>query len=442
MFTTRSAKSAHTSAPGRRPGRRAAAVMVFLFALIFCTFPSVPACAARFKEQKLSSSSQSKTSSVKSKKVSGRKADPDFTTAMANTAVRLLQEVVDKGGAGQNVLISPDSILTAMTLMENGAAGSTLSQMQQALGGLSAKRYSQYLLRMHRRLTRSKQMTYSIANSIWYRKGKLRIRPAFLARARNYYQSEVYAAPFNRTTVKDINRWVYNHTNGKISSIISRLSSSARMVLVNAVYFNGKWEEPYGGYSKFQFTNAGGGSRQVDMMSGSEGTYVNVNGADGFVKYYLGGRTAMLALLPPKGTSANEYIRSLTGADLINGYQNRITSNITVRTRMPKFGYDYDVSLAEPLRQMGMQNAFSPSADFSKMTKSSICIDDVLHKTHIKVDKNGTEAAAVTAVIAKATAIMIPPANIKEVFLDRPFVYAIIDTQTGIPLFLGIVNTL
>jgi len=435
MFTTISSHPAHRHITKHR----AAALIALMLALTVC---AAPTSAARFKEKKLSASSQSKTVGTKAKKVTGRKADTDFTSAMANTAVRLLQEVVKIGDSRQNVLISPDSILTAMTLVENGAAGHTLSEMERALGGLSAKRYSQYLLRMHRRLTGSKQMTYKIANSIWYRKGKLRIKPAFLARARNYYQSEVYAAPFNRTTVKDINRWVYNHTNGRISSILQRLSPSARMVLVNAIYFNGKWADPYSGYNKFPFTNAGGGSHPVDMMLGSESTYVNINGADGFVKYYLGGRTAMLALLPPEGMSANDYVQSLSGTDLISGYNNRITSNVTVHTRMPKFGYDYRVSLAAPLRQMGMSTAFSGNANFSKMTKAAVCIDDVLHKTHIRVDKSGTEAAAVTAVVVKASSVMKPPAVIKEVFLDRPFVYAIIDTQTGIPLFLGIVNAL
>ena len=132
-----------------------------------------------------------------------------------------------------------------------------------------------------------------------------------------------------------------------------------------------------------------------------------------------------------------DYIKGLTGASLKEGYEARETHNIIVRTKMPEFKYDYQASLKDMLSNMGIREAFSDQADFSKMASQAARIDDVLHKTHIEVDKEGTKAAAVTAAVAKATAM--PPMDqvIKEVYLDRPFVYAIIDQQTGIPLFLG-----
>jgi serpin B len=122
-------------------------------------------------------------------------------------------------------------------------------------------------------------------------------------------------------------------------------------------------------------------------------------------------------------------------------YANRRTSGVLVRTRMPEFHYEYSVSLEKPLRRMGVRQAFSDGADFSGLTDDPVCLDAILHKTYINLNKNGTEAAAVTAVIVKAGSVR-PPEQLeeKQVYLDRPFVYAIVDTQTGLPLFLGVVS--
>ena len=132
---------------------------------------------------------------------------------------------------------------------------------------------------------------------------------------------------------------------------------------------------------------------------------------------------------------------SLSGADFIRGYNERIDSRVNVYTRLPEFSYDYSASLETPLKNMGIRDAFSGAANFSKMTNAKIGIDQVLHKTHIELNKNGTEAAAATAIIMKASAILDPEKPLeKYVYLDRPFVYAIIDKQTGIPLFIGTVD--
>ena len=395
--------------------------------------------AAGFKEKPISSSSKNQTGQYSAKKTSGKKTGSGFVNAMANTSVHLLQESLNEGKAGQNILISPDSILTAMTMVGNGAAGETLVEMKKAFGGISAKNYSQYLLTLHKRLSKSKEIKYTIADSIWFRKGKIKLKKSFLKRMVSLYGADIYSAPFNRQTVKDINNWVYNHTNGKIRSIINRLDPMDRAVVINAIYFKGKWMEPYSGTVSRTFTKENGSKKTARMLEGTEKTYVTVNGADGFVKYYSGGKTAFMALLPPEGTTVGEYIRGLTGSDLISGYKSRISTNISVRTRLPQFGYDYQISLKSPLMRMGIRRAFTKLADFSKMTSKEIHIDDVLHKTHIEVNRYGTEAAAVTAVIMRENSAFHPDIVIKEVFLDRPFVYAIIDAKTGLPLFIGAV---
>ena len=313
--------------------------------------------------------------------------------------------------------------------------------METALGGISAKKYRQYLLTLHKRLTGETAQTYKVANSVWYRKNKIRVKSSYLQDAVNYFNAEVYQAPFDSGTVSDMNNWAYNHTNGKIRNIINRLESTDRLVLINAIYFIGSWIDPYVNTVTRDFTQESGQKQSVPMLEGTEKTYVTVNGGTGFVKPYSGGQTAFLGLLPPEGMSAGEFAASLTGTDLVNAYQNRRTENILVKTRMPEFRYEYTVSLQKAVQNMGIRKAFSDSATFKKMTSDDVHIDEILHKTFIDLNKDGTEAAAVTAVLMKATAVFTPQQpEIKEVYLDRPFVYAIIDVKSGIPLFLGIVN--
>ena len=395
--------------------------------------------AAGFREKPISSSAKKQSGNYSAGKTAGKSTDAGFVNAMADTSVRLFRETLASGQDGQNILISPDSILTAMAMVENGAAGETLSEMKAAFGGISAKNYGRHLYTLHKRLSGSKDSKYTIAASIWFKKGRIRLKKPYLRQIVSWFGADVYAAPFTARTVRDINSWVYNHTNGKIRSIISRLNPRDRAVVVNAIYFKGKWADPYSGTVNRTFTKENGETRTVRMLEDTEKSYVTVNGAEGFVKYYRGGNTAFMALLPPEGMTAAGYIRGLTGADLVRGYRDRVSTGIQVNTRLPQFGYDYQASLKEPLTRMGVNKAFSEDAVFSKMSSVKTHIDDVLHKTHIEVNRYGTEAAAATAVVMRENFTCIQDVVIKEVFLDRPFVYTIIDTKTGLPLFIGAV---
>ena len=399
----------------------------------------VTVSAPAAEEKKISKSSVNVTKKYKAKKTKTLKADSTFVRAVSNSSVELLKETVAAEKKGTNVLISPDSVFTALSLVECGASGKTLSEMKKALGGISAGKYSRYLNTLHRRLSRDQATDYRVANSLWYKKGEAKMKKAYLKKIVSSHGAEVYASPFNSRTLRDINNWTYNHTEGKISDIIDRLEPSARTVAVNAVYFKGGWAEPYGGTRKRTFTAANGTAEKVAMLEGVEHTYVTAAGASGFVKYYRGGNTAFMALLPPKGTSADDFVAQLTGQDIMDAYRKRVDSGVRVYTRMPEFRYDYSASLVNPLKKMGILSAFTPAADFSKMSSSGICIDDILHKTYIDLNKDGTEAAAVTALIMKNSSIPMKMEE-KKVYLNRPFVYAIIDTDTGIPLFIGTLN--
>lgn len=391
---------------------------------------------AAFKEKPLSPSSKKETAGL-SGRGGTRRASGSFTRAAANTSVALFKKAA-AANKGQNVLLSPHSILTALSLAENGAAGATRREMEKVFGGISVKNWSESLAGMNHRLAKEEGVDYRIANSVWYRKGSITLKKRYLQNVVGYFGADVYAAPFSSQTVQDINSWVYNNTVGRIPSILDQLSAADRLVLINAIYFNGKWAEPYGTDEKRDFTLASGAKKRVPMLQGTEATYLKLNGGIGFVKPYEGGSIAFVGLLPPEGTSLSRYIQGLSGDAWLKAWKKR--SRARVYTRMPEFEYEYSADLGSLLRKLGIRKAFSASADFSGMSDTPTCIDRVLHKTYIRVDKAGTEAAAVTAILMKATAVLDPDRVVKEVYLDRPFVYALVDTATGLPLFLGCVQ--
>ena len=389
----------------------------------------------------ISTSSKSLTENFKANTVTSRAADTTFINAVNDTSVKLLQETMAKETRRNNLLISPDSILTAMAMTELGAGGTTRTEMETAFGGIGAETYSQYLATLNKRLTADRGVYYHIADSIWFKTGEITMKPAFLQQNVDYHSAEVYEAPFNAGTVQDINNWVHNHTNGMIPKILEDLDAEARFALINAIAFEGRWADPFGNPSQKAFTKENGDSKDVNMLTGFEHTYLKVNGGQGFVKPYEGGNLAFLGILPPKGTSVEDFVKGLKGTDLTNAYAARKTDNVLVDIWVPEFKYDYDTNLEDVMQAMGIRKAFTGEADFSAMTDYPVCIDRIIHKTHIELDKEGTKAAAATAVVGKAGSA--PPGAPPEKFtvhLDRPFVYAIVDTKTGIPLFLGYVK--
>ena len=365
--------------------------------------------------------------------------DDCFVNAMSKTGFSLLQNNIEPDKK-ENILISPDSIFTCVAMTANGTDGITKEEMEKALGNLSIDTCNKNLMAFHKNLSSSPKTRYQSANSIWYRKDTMNVKSAFAKTVSSYYQAELYPFTFNSNTVKQINAWVSNKTNKKINSILDRLEPSDRMFLINAVYYKGEWSTPYHGTVEKTFTNANGSKKKAKMLEGSENTYFPLMNAEGFTKPYFGGDTAFFALLPPEGVSAEDYVNSFSGEEFIQAYKNRQREDILVHTRIPEFEYSYQASQKEPLMKMGVNSAFSNHANFKAMTDTSVMVDDVLHKTYIKLDKNGTEAAAVTSTLVKATSAYQPPKKEKTIYLDRPFVYGILDTDTGIPLFLGIFN--
>lgn len=371
--------------------------------------------------------------------VSGRPADARFADSAADWAVRLFQQTA---GEEKNTLVSPLSVLLALSMTANGAEGQTRSEMEALLGGgLPLEELNGYLRDYVKQLPSADTARLTVANSIWFRDAeRLQVEPSFLQTNADYYGAAAYRAPFDSRTVQDINDWVNDATGGTIRQMLEEIPDEAVLYLINALIFDAEWEDIYAESAILpeQFTAADGTSREASMMYAEEDRYLDDGQAVGFIKPYKGGQYAFAALLPREDVSIDGYIASLTGQGLLDTLES--AKPASVMAGVPKFQYESEWELNGALKTLGMPTAFdSRKADFSRMAHSSrgnIFIGEVIHKTFIAVDERGTKAGAATEVMMADEAA---PANRYTVTLNRPFVYMILDTETNLPIFMGTV---
>lgn len=359
--------------------------------------------------------------------------------AATDFAVELLQST-DSGG---NILLSPVSVLSALAMTANGASGETKSQMEAVLG-LPTEELNTYLQAYADFLPADKHARCSLANSVWFRDDAdhLTVEQAFLDVCADYYGAALFQAPFDNSTLKDLTAWVSDRTDGMIPAILDRIPDSAMVYLVNALAFDGQWASVYreNQIHEGSFTTEDGTEQSAQMMYSQEFAYLEDDLATGFLKYYEGGTYAFAALLPNEGVTLEDYIASLTG----EGLRSTLTSAQpeAVETAIPQFTAQYSTELSGILAELGMADAFDASAaDFSAMGSSPdgpLYISRVLHKTFLALDAQGTRAGAATVVEADAGA----SAPGRTVYLDRPFLYLLVDCEANLPLFIGAVRSL
>lgn len=374
-----------------------------------------------------------------------KQADENFIRAGYELAAKLFTKVYETETKNKTLLISPLSILTALAMTAGGAAGETLKEMENLLGSgqIGMEDLNAYLHTYLKSLPSGEKTKFSFANGIWFKDQEgFTVEESFLQKNVNYFEAAIRKAPFDASTVREINQWVEQHTDKMIPQVLDGLSEEARMVLINALVFDAKWQRPFvvHGPAISSFTNRDGKENQADYLYDSEWLYLENEECTGFMKPYEGDTYRFVALLPKDEKDFDAFVRGLSGEKLMDLVAN--SSEEEVKIKLPKFSYDYDTSLVEVLKSLGMQKAFESGgqADFSAISKDTpLYIGDVLHKTHIDLDSEGTKAAAVTTIILAAGSYMGPKPP-KEVYLDRPFVYMIIDTATNLPLFMGTVT--
>ncbi|HEY9165704.1 MAG TPA: serpin family protein [Candidatus Kryptonia bacterium] len=346
---------------------------------------------------------------------------------------------------GKNFFISPLSVSMALAMTLNGADGQTYTDMQKTLGldGLSNSDINQsyqYLMTMFANLDPG--VTFTIANSIWYR-NTFPVLSSFIEVDSTYFDSDVKPLNFNDPSAAGvINSWVSNKTHGKIPDIITPpIDPSVIMYLINALYFNGNWKyifdstktKPY----PFYLSDGSTESDSMMVMRDSLNYYFDAN-FQVVELPYGDGDYSMLVLLPVNSTSTNVFA-SLNQTEI-----NSIIRGLSpqdVQLTLPKFNVQYGTSLKDVLSQMGMGSAFAGNADFTRISPAGgLAISDVLHKTYIDVNEKGTVAAAVTVVIIYDT--VVEPIHSGPILfnVNRPFLFLMKENHNNTIMFMGAIN--
>ena len=358
--------------------------------------------------------------------------------SVTDFAVRLFHSSQEDG---ENTLISPLSVLYALALTANGAEGETLKEMESVIG-IDKEMLNFYLYDYLKNLPQDDKNKLSLANSIWFTDDeRFTVNQDFLQTNADYYGADIYKAPFNSQTCKDINNWVNKKTDKMIPEILDKIPAEAVMYLVNALAFDAEWEEIYekDQVKNGEFTKSDGTTQETEFMYSTECFYLEDQNAKGFIKYYKNGKYAFVAMLPNEDVSLENYVASLDGKALYGLLQNPQPD--TVYAAIPKFETEYSTNMVSILSDMGMPRAFNDTlAQFQGLgtsTAGNIYIGRVLHKTFISVSEKGTKAGATTLIEMTDNAA---PAEPKRVYLNRPFVYMLIDTQNKIPFFIGTMN--
>ncbi|MFZ5989486.1 MAG: serpin family protein [Bacillota bacterium] len=339
----------------------------------------------------------------------------------------------------ENIFISPLSISTALSMVYQGAEGTTREAMAAALGyeGMQIERINEYYKKILRALEETdKKVQLNIGNSIWLRRGA-EIKKDFISSNKDVFNAQVKTLDFSKDEAADeINNWVSDSTKGKIQKIINPpIPEDVMMYLLNAIYFKGEWKEQFDKSQTFASKfRSGSGKKQEVMMMRRKGDMEYGKGEDfkAVRLPYGDGKISMYCILPDEGISVDSFIKEMD-SDKWKGIKQSISKTEDVMLQLPRFKIEYGAKdLNKSLSELGMGEAFSESANFTGISKNAF-INKVAHKAVIEVNEEGSEAAAVTTVVV-FTSGLADPINF---IADRPFIFLIADEEHDAILFMG-----
>lgn len=358
-----------------------------------------------------------------------------FSVSLTDLSLALLRQTADT----PTRMISPLSLAEALAMLAEGASGKTLCQLEKILG-LPLTELKEHLSALRPALFRIEGQLLQ-ANSLWADERGITPNPDYLRRLTEHHAAELHPLP-RTNAAAHINEWVQKVTNGMIPRLVEEdMLQGLRLLLINALCFSAEWARAFTPNTcPALFTLTDGTAVTADFMySKCEHLFLSREEAQGFIKPYANGDFSFAAILPPEGISAEHYLAELDGDSLY-----RLLSTPaqcpTLHVKMPAFRADYGITLNEALKALGLTRIFSPvEAELDRMGKADgrLCVDAMLQKTHVEVHTAGTRAAAATAVTVMTTSL-IPPEEYRELVFDRPFLYAILHTDTHTPIFMGV----
>lgn len=347
----------------------------------------------------------------------------------------------------ENPVLSPLSAYLCLAMLMPGANENTKAEFEKILGA-DWDYVSALAADIAAQLEKTGGSTkLDLANSIWTDDDKAVIEEEWLKTVKAYFGPDIYSADLpSDGALKAINKWVNDKTNGMIPKLHDdNYDKDTIMVLLNALYMKADWAHKFEGQDTYdrEFTKADGSTVTVPFMNMFEAyeSYIKTEDAEGIMLPYDDGRLAFIALKPDDG-DARKYAAGFTGAKLKEAIA-AAKADTFVTVNMPKFDTEYSVYLTDALKAMGMTDAFDPFlADLTgagRGVDGPLYISYVFQRVKVDVNEEGTEAAAVTE-IATAERCALPADEPIVLTFDKPFVYAIVDTETGVPLFAGVME--
>jgi serpin B len=375
-------------------------------------------------------------------------AGREVATVVSALGLDVHRRVVPSAG---NVVTSPWSVVVALAMTRAGARGSTAREMDRVLGVVPASlgpgvdwldRHLGALAGTHENVAGKKgTVALASANSVWAQRG-VRWQAPFLAALARDYGAGLRVVDFGADpggARRAINAWVSRQTHDRIADLIpdGTLDDLTRLVLVNALWLRAPWHQPFdkSATTSADFLRPDGSRVRARLMSAmlDDAGYADGNGWQAATIPYAGRRLAMTIVVPRDGTAIAEVEARLAGGGLA-----RLLAAVRpgpVRVELPRWSFRSAVNLKPVLAALGMPTAFTEAADFSGMTtQERLLIAAVVQQTFVDVDEEGTEAAAATAVVMRATSAVADPDVVRA---DRAFLFVVHDVATGTPLFLG-----
>ncbi|MCL2368255.1 MAG: serpin family protein [Oscillospiraceae bacterium] len=363
----------------------------------------------------------------------------DTYLAIADFSQTLFRELL--AGDEENPVISPLSAYFALAMVALGARGETWDEFEAVLGRNPAELAGD-LAALTASLTDTGGSTVlNIANSVWVA-DEFTVDPSFAQVVRDHFDAPVESRDFQSpATVDEINAWVSERTEGLIEKLIDRLDPNDAMLLINTLYFQAKWAAAFNPMTEFTdtFHPATGDSVEVPFLLAETGNLALTvsDSYEAVMLPYDDGRLGFLLVRPTDGTDLRDFARTHDLSAIAAGLE---THSGEVEVRMPRLDLEFEITMDDLLMNMGLMEAFVKwQADFSGLLteEEPLFISQVLQKVRLMVDEEGTEAAAATAVGIR---IASAPINLITLTFDSPYLYAIYDLETGLPLFIGLVD--
>ena len=347
-------------------------------------------------------------------------------------ALSFFKHVNKVSAPSENIVVSPYSAGVALSMLEEGAGGQTKVELDNALNGCLFK---------GDKLDGGEEVVVKSANSLWL-DSNFSVRNRYVSTLQGDYDALVETLRFSDpATVRAINNWCSENTEGKIDEILKELSPGDVMVLLNALYFNAPWQDEFDASltSKADFRGQSG-TTKVDMMH-RKGlyNYAEYQGCQMIELPYRGGVYSMFVVLPPSGMRIDD-VRPYVNEGIYKEAMNMLSPS-QVRFSMPKLKLETELLLNDVLENMGVRTAFSAAADFKGIAQTGpLAVSQVKQKCYIDITESGTEAAAVTSITVRMTSLR-PETDVKTMTVDRPYVFFIADRENSDILFAGkIVN--